>query len=494
MAWYVKAACPAQSRFADDSFPEQAAWSRRIFELRAALDLYLAAMRRLENERNYTISYWRREPTRTPPPECKAGTCPHRYPRLVFDHESTTPLHIAARASAEVFYLSPLQISRHLARPHKIAKTDRFSHPLFFARSGFPFPDTDIDEEGQNLLARLLAGPHDQDDFGQWHILEGSPQSSPPHNAGTVGSIEGAWQEGEDWPNVTSPGAGDASDYLAELARPLNASDQLVPHPETVGGLLAMGRSIIAMAPNVDNLSLTGYFNRLLCSSILLASQNLRCLSIGPTLPYWKRTFRSQAVSRFPKLEHLRLCVPTLTTDEISLIAGGDPGLKRLKSVQWEVADAEEPTVMSVLWPSAKIPRSELLTRFPRPTRLQTSSFSRELQGARTPPTAIRTRVLVTSQHLDRQENPRMLRENQQRSLRRGARLTEPFTAAAKLSLGAGPSAPRRHAHPPRPSPHTTHAHRLVRRSLLERIERAFAPHPHHGKQGLADDGQLEAQ
>lgn len=292
-----------------------------------------------------------------------------------------TPLSVTVRPSAEVFYLSPLQILRHMARPHRNAKTDRFSHPLFFARSGFPFPDTDIDEEGQELIASLLSGPHDQEVLGPPPIMVPSPMSSPPYQPAVL--AEGA-ADSEEWSNVTSPGAGDAQDYLRELARPMNASEELMPNAETVGGLLAIGRNIIAIAPNIDNLSLTGYFQRLLCSQVPLASQSLRCLSIGPTLPYWKKTFSPSALAQFLNLEHLRLCVPTLTQDEISVIAGGDAGMQRLKSVQWEVVEAEEPSVMSVLWPSAKILRSALLTPFPyRLVRRSQSSLAsfKELAG-----------------------------------------------------------------------------------------------------------------
>lgn len=305
-------------------------------------------MRRVDDERGYLIPEWRdcmKDPPPPIPAPCEEGTCGHIYPRLLFTLDAATGYTLSPEPGATFYYITQLQISRHMSKAHGNALTDRFEHPLVFARSGWPLPDADVADQGQELIGNLLCGPHsDEDLLPHYGIGERCRSLLPSPDEVHKASIP----EGPSHPTTDPdlPGAGDAAHYLRALSLPLNASDEPSPNTETLAGLLTMARVLLALAPALRNLSLTGTFHRLLCGQTSLPLGELKCLSIGPVLPYWTSLFKPGALVQMVNLEHLHICSTKLNSREIDVITGVGHVLPRLTQVFWECVELDEPTVL----------------------------------------------------------------------------------------------------------------------------------------------------
>lgn len=216
----------------------------RLHELRATIDLYLLAMRRLEGVGPRTF----------PPLRIKG----HRdVPRLsLFD----------ATDLEEPFIVSRSDIARHLARPGSI--TDRFDHPLLFARSGI-----DAQEDGK-------VGREGSD--AEWErLFTASVHSSSASAAPTLASC------------------------------------------------LDLCRRLLASSPNLTHLSLTSFLQRALAIPRSAAPQRLRFLSIGPSLPcQWAPP---TGLDAFSHLETLQLCSMALPDDYLAGVLVHLPALKLLE-------------------------------------------------------------------------------------------------------------------------------------------------------------------
>lgn len=309
------------------------------------MDLYIIQMRREEDEHGYTIEPWSQGwrqpssygmPTSQPvPSRCKSGACGH-YPPLVLEPLSSAALP-APQAAERVFWLTRNQVARHLRRPHDNAKTDRFDHPLIFAREGYPLQDADVDKAGRRKIRDRLAGP--RSDLDEDPFFAGQEDESDEEEVQ------------EDTEEVARPsgsapyGAGNASDYLRYTAQPLTSSESS-PGVESLSGLLALGRAVLALAPQVTNLSLGGIFHRLLVNSTPLPNKLLRCLCVGPVLPYWRTTFTSEGLKRLANIEKLRICVEKLSSRELDVICGHGDALPQLQVVQWEIVPLKEPATL----------------------------------------------------------------------------------------------------------------------------------------------------
>lgn len=323
----------------------QAAWCARVIELRAIMDLYLIQMRREEDEHGYTAEFWGQDwdhpssyqvTTSQPvPSRCKSGVCGH-YPALVVEPLSSAPLP-PHEAPERVFWLTRKQIARHLRRPHDNAKTDRFDHPLIFAREGYPLQDADMGKAGQRKIRDRLAGPRSDLDEDPFFAVQEDESDEEEVQEDTAEVAK---------PSVSAKyGAGNASDYLRYTARSLTTSESS-PGVETLSGLLALGRAVLALAPQLTNLSVGGIFHRLLVNSTPLPNKLLRCLCVGPVLPYWRTTFTSEGLKRLANIEKLRICVDKLSSREVDVICGQQDALPQLRVVQWEMVPLDEPATL----------------------------------------------------------------------------------------------------------------------------------------------------
>lgn len=324
----------------------------RIHELCAVLELYLIEMRRVEDKYGYPDVSPRRDFEPPPVPvECRAGACGH-YPRLVLDLTSASPPRVGPGMATTVFYITRREILRHSKLPG--SATDRFDHPIFFARAGYPLPDEDVGEEGQRRILKLLFGDTEWDDdieerFGPNHTSDvdwHGPVAEPVDDA-AAGLSDPAEEDAT--PDLVDEAA---YAYLRDASRDELVSEAL-PSIESLGGLLALARGLLArgllaLTPRVSNLSLTGMFHRLLCGSASIELEGLRHLSIGPLLPYWQKTFNASAITNFHSLEQLRICAGDLNDAEIGVLAGDSEALPQLRRVQWEVVNADDSTARSV--------------------------------------------------------------------------------------------------------------------------------------------------
>lgn len=275
----------------------QSLWIQRMFEAQAALDLYLAEMRRREESSEDYIGSWRAETpdqqgSTSVPTACNYGRCGHYRPLeltgypTTFQPTSQRQTHIEAPV-----VLSRSQLLAHMARPG--ARTDRFDHQLLFLTSGATITD---------LYSNGRAGGAKQAD-----------EAPRIHNSDLESCASGAM-------------------VLH------NGIDVAVPVTASVASLLGLASSVLSSTPNVKVLSLTGIFERLACGDRLPPRlPALRSLSIGPHPPHWRTPLRlSHPVLR--QVRTLRLAGMMLAEKEEQALAELlDHG--RLEKLEWVMAD-----------------------------------------------------------------------------------------------------------------------------------------------------------
>lgn len=266
-------------------------WTARLFEAQAALDLYLIALRRIDDEHAKIDS------PSSPRCDCPRGSCPV-YPTL----EITATLYRAQSTGRKVHakVTQPVQFTRHqllrhLARPGCI--TDRLDHPLLFARSGI---DTMI--RASLLRSRRISRSRDV----------GSGQS-------------------EDVADLFLP-AGRLGKYGISQVASSEVLDLSLPNTATLGSLLGLTRSILALTPLLGNLSLTGFLEGAVCGSKAVEPGNVRHLSIGPPPAGWFAPLRFNNVLR---VETLRISGVELCEEEAFDVANH---LKSLSYFQYSAA------------------------------------------------------------------------------------------------------------------------------------------------------------
>lgn len=239
-------------------------WVILLHEAQAALDLYLMAMRR-----------WETVDCSSYPPLMILG-----YPAPLRPQD----LHLQSD-DAQPYILTRTDILRHLARPH--SPTDRFDHPIHFARAGI-----DV-------------------------IHCSSPTGHHPRNAAF-------------WDRVLSTGN----------------IDPTLPSTSTMASMLNLLRSLLRRTRNLKALRVTSFLERAVCcsptSSSLAPLPGLHSLLIGP-LPagQWSAPLR---FAPMPNLKRLHLCCGLLEPGEIESIVENLTGLECLSwdvQVRFRKGDAE---------------------------------------------------------------------------------------------------------------------------------------------------------
>lgn len=208
-----------------------------------------------------------------------------RYPRLVLTGTSPGPAWPGApvpKRPAPTLTLSCKKLRARLAAPY--SSTDRFDHPLLFARSNVAWkaegPKGDLRSGGDRI---------------RW-------------------SVEAADQ----------PAA--SAEALRDPAALSNA---------TLGTMLGLARTLLEHTPLLRNLSLTGFLERAVCGTRTAGElKELRTCTLGPppTCWHWVPAVRldSKALANVQKL---RICGHVLTSEQAQTIAGGP--LAHLREVQW---------------------------------------------------------------------------------------------------------------------------------------------------------------
>lgn len=253
-------------------------WYCRGFEFFAAIELYAMEMARCEGRNR--ANYWTDRDT--------------RYTRLAITGGPGSPgLRPPSGSEEGVFAVSRAQLLERLANPK--GKTDRFDHPLLFARSGIAW------EARQHGYAVVHGGTEPQ------------------------------WHEGD---------AEDPLDAQRTDGSPL--LDVALPSTATIGGILNLTRALLAQTPLLQNLSLSGFLERAVCGTRRpMELKALRFLSLGPppiyiSRPGWYPPLRFETPS-FPNVERLRICGHSLDKQQAVAIGGGSV-FKKLQHFQWTFA------------------------------------------------------------------------------------------------------------------------------------------------------------
>lgn len=239
-----------------------AEYTIRLWEGQAALDCYLLAMGRHDNDHTGSPSL---------------GQCGlPAYPPLVLTGYPGSPRTSTEGKSDETCWtFSRTQLIQYLCRRQSC--TDRFNHPVLFARSGI--------------------------DILNDHDLEYDPEL--PHDANGFG--------GRGWPNLFS------------LTGPEASTGLLLPNTATLGSLINLCRSTLLLLVNLETLSLTGSLELALSGCNL---DTVRNLAIGPGGSRVKTPLQYQVLAG---VEELRLCGTSLNEADLEEMFAKMPSLRWLE-------------------------------------------------------------------------------------------------------------------------------------------------------------------
>lgn len=231
----------------------------QIYEGQAALDLYLMALGRLDNERSGSEA------------SSSSRSDEANYPHLILVGTAAQPTLTSAMVQDKPYVITRQQVLQHLARPGCVF--DTFDHPLLFARSGL---------ETGNVSTTLRRAEPDS-----YHI----------------------WTAEDPADVFTSNGIQDADEPSTKWKTSLDFLDPAFTSIPTTGSLLGLFRSLLALTPGLETLSLTGFLERAVCGSRPIAAvlKNLRALSVGPPplLTTWHAPLELEGTNR---VRQLRIC------------------------------------------------------------------------------------------------------------------------------------------------------------------------------------------
>lgn len=261
--------------------------------MQAAVELYLVEMgrrNRIERQRNAAS-------------ENATGLAEPSFPRLFIQTDSM-PFGEQLRTGEDVFWLSRSQILDHMTRRRGLA--DHFGHPVLFARSGMPWTAMDCKNHQH---------------YGDSISLCDDEEAIPGFSS-------------SDFLDVGDAGIFGTSDGLCD------ALDPAMPSTATLGGIMALARSLFSFTPFLDSVSLTGFLERVFCGvRPAPAVKSLRSLSLGPPPPRWHPPLHFDHPT-LASLKSLRICGHELSRDEVEVIAGERSLFKRtLSRLQWSMAE-----------------------------------------------------------------------------------------------------------------------------------------------------------
>lgn len=346
--------------------PSQNEWTIRLFELQAVFDLYLCAMRRVDDESKRPVRRWasKEQPCKDPE-RCRTGECGH-YPTLQlrgFDQLSSTTStqkEEALKASGEDGQLSDTklnvqpetrdsaggdggakataagkgnehdhpvcivtreQVLNHISR--RGASTDFFEHPLVYARSnmhilGIKDRKVIVDyehEQTEDLYSFDSEGGGSESDADS--SMDEESESSSSHFGSSIS-----------WPSSSS-------------SSPQGKVQGVMDHARH-RGIISLARSVLRRTYRLQNLSLSGSIHSLLSSSRIFVLHSIRSLSVGPFCPPSSAEY-CVAWVKLPSLEKLRICGSTIAERTAADVAGeGEESWKKLREAEWDFGYPEE--------------------------------------------------------------------------------------------------------------------------------------------------------
>lgn len=287
-------------------------WAIRIYLLQACLDLFLMEMRRIEELKSYSIA--------TPRPSlaphiCRLGRCGH-YPRLALIawHRGANDERFVGE---DVFILRRSMLWKHLTRRGGVL--DQFDHPLLFARTGLKAAR--ISSYGRSLVRSRLEGAH-RDHF--------TPEEYDPQ----ADEMDDFSDEDVDFDSDGSHGS---------QRDPVEVKVPRFARHHTRTGIVEAACNLLRAAPNVSNLSMSGYIR---CSlrDRLPVFETLRSLCLPASLPFWyDPVMGGKHGPRMFELENLLVSGHALSAVEAKEIAGKGERFPRLRRFIWELVQTNDP-------------------------------------------------------------------------------------------------------------------------------------------------------
>lgn len=261
------------------------AWIARVFECRAALDLYLQHLRHLE-ETDAELASWRDHP-----PLCRAYVCEH-WPRLVLTGTAVPP---RTNATGKTFVLDRSHLLSFLARRDPC--TDHFDHPFRFATAGI---DGEVTRNDEQCISDVW------DDSAVYTVVDDKAK------------IEDS----------------EAQVSKESLQSPSTPEDDDLKEPPTPASILSWTRAVLSIATSVEGLSLSSYLVQALPEPQKLP--RLRQLSLVKTHDSVRSDF---TFSDLATVEELCIGGPVLAEQEACCIVRDLP---RLQNMTYIVNNLEE--------------------------------------------------------------------------------------------------------------------------------------------------------
>lgn len=272
-------------------------WCVGIMELRAAMELYYLELLRCEERAGQSVKKSRGRSKRR-----KAEPPAISYPRL---RMGTSSFAIPAESdlARNVFQIDRSQVLKRLASP--ASPTDSFSHPYLFARSDATW-----------WTRGFRGGPEDDVEL---------PDTNEAGRPATLLSMDHS---------SATPEAG-ASRSSSALQACSSLDWSFPPTQATILDYIALAECLVALSPQVRNVSLTGFFTLLAAGEAFSAAQALQFLSIGPAHGAWVRPLQLNH-SAIQSVKKLRVCGLVLG-EECNSILGDNDALQQLEEFQWSV-------------------------------------------------------------------------------------------------------------------------------------------------------------
>lgn len=263
-----------------------------ILELQAIMELYYFRLLRCDESAKAAAKGEAGSSKRKRGSGSSDGETQPTYPRLSLEPSTLFTCLPSEESGDKVFLVSESQIEQRLASSG--SPIDDFDHPYLFARSGAPWI-----AEGPRQHLRLYHGTQ-----------------------GWVGRTKLSLSTYEAAGSTTPP--------------PTPSWDSLsLATPPTVSNVVANARCLIALAPRVHSLSLTGLFHGLAAGEHLAALDQLRSLTIGPFSEAWIMDLKLER-PEFDQIVRLRLC-QLLSDEEAEKVSGDGAALPQLRELQWSI-------------------------------------------------------------------------------------------------------------------------------------------------------------
>lgn len=292
-----------------------------ILEVQAALDLYLEDIRDSEGEDEKLKRLG--QPGARVPAQCRNGNCKHYKTLCITGATARRRISGSGGPLGGTSYVPRTALLRHLARPRTVS--DRFDHPLLFARSGFEATVTSNLGSGHRYA--YLAGGASYTLGSETWDLQGVHEKHVWPDLALVQRDMMQWEQ--EYRRRQEDEEDEECQGWAEYAVTCSS---ILANMGTLGQTMCFVRSMLASLTNLQDLSLTGYLEAIFDDKQQQVG-HLRRLSFGPSAPSWNEQL---GLVGFTGLEKLHISGIALNEREIRCITNEMP---RLQEFRWSMIE-----------------------------------------------------------------------------------------------------------------------------------------------------------